>query len=121
MPGPRQDPARRYSRAHRPDASAGRTGRLVLPESNELEAPPAPAGVVFTEDQAASWAGLWATGPSSMWSDADTDAVATLVLLLSKVYTGDASTAEYAELRHLRDSLGLSPAGRNRLGWEASA
>ena len=121
MPGPSRDPSKHWSRAHRTDLSSAKGARIVLPEANDLATPPTPAGVVFTKDQAESWRDLWATGPSAMWSDADADAVAVLVVLLSKVYAGDASTAELVELRHLRDSLGLSPAGRVRLHWEASA
>lgn len=121
MPGPSRDPSRHWSRAHRSDSSKSSAGRIVLPEANDLDTPPPPAGVTFTEAQAESWADLWTTGPSFMWSDADADAVAVLVVLLSKVYAGSASTAELVELRHLRDALGLTPAGRARLHWEASA
>ena len=121
MPGPSRDPSRRWSRAHRTDFSQANGGQVVLPEANELATPPAPAGVVFTEAQAESWRDLWATGPSAMWSDADADAVAVLVVLLSKVYGGDASTAGLVQLRHLCYALGLSPAGRARLHWSASA
>ena len=122
MPGPMQDPTKRHSRAHRaPSPGANAAPKVVLPAANELPTPPVPAGVTFTEAQMESWTDLWSTGPSTRWSDADADAVATLVLLLSRCYAGSASTAELVELRHLRDALGLSPAGRLRLGWEASA
>ena len=84
-------------------------------------APPAPAGVTFTAPEAESWADLWATGESTMWTDASLTPVAVLVRLTSRIFDGEASTAEVAQADRLMAALGLTPAARSRLGWEVAS
>jgi hypothetical protein len=61
---------------------------------------------------------MWSTGESSQSSDAALTPVAVLVRLLSRLYSGEASTAEIGAADRLMASLGLTPAARSRLGWE---
>ena len=117
MPGPARDFSKPNSREYR---AAGRPPAVLLPHRNELEAPPPPAGVTFTADEAEAWADLWATGESTMWTDASLTPVAVLVRLTSRIFAGEASTAEVAQQDRLTAALGLTPAARARLGWEVT-
>jgi hypothetical protein len=115
MPGPARDFSKPHTREFR---GTTRRNVVVLPVSNDLPAPPPPAGVTFTDDELDVWAGMWATGESSQWSDAALTPVAVLVRLLSRLYGGMASTAEIGAADRLMAALGLTPAARSRLGWE---
>ena len=118
MAGPARDFSKPNSREFR---AQGRPASVLLPAVNELPTPPAPAGVTFTAPEAESWADLWATGESTMWTDASLTPVAVLVRLTSRIFDGEASTAEVAQADRLMAALGLTPAARSRLGWEVSS
>lgn len=117
-PGPEREPARRYSRAHRGQGGDA-PAPVYIPEVSDLDVPDPLPSMKLTKPQKTIWGELWQTGPATQWGAADAHAVATLSVLLAKVYAGEATREELTECRHLRDSLGLTPASRVRLGWRA--
>lgn len=115
----RRDPTKRFSRMYTEGGAATRT--VSLPPRNELPPPPPPAGFVFTPTEQELFDDLWATAESTQWQDSDILPTAVLVKLMSKVNAGEATAPMLAEMRQLMTALGLTPAGRQRQGWEVRA
>ena len=63
MAGPRRNPARPFSRAHR-GASGGRAAMIDLPATGcTLPVPPLPDGRVWSKSERARWRELWKSSP----------------------------------------------------------
>lgn len=92
---------------------------LLLPPTRKPPALP-PRGKtrgIWSARTRAGWKAWWSDPASTQWSEADRE----LVLHLADVYeewirTGTASFA--AEVRQLRDHLGLTPKGRQDRRWK---
>ncbi len=117
QPGPQRDPQRPRSRAHEKKDRA----RTVIPDVSDLDVPSPESGMHLSAAQKKIWKSLWTSGQATQWGAGDVHAVAMLSILLDKLYSGSVTRDELTEIRNLRNELGLSPAARDRLGWEVAA
>lgn len=97
---------------------------ITIPLDRRPKAPPMPARGKgrgqWSPRTRRAWKAWWADPVSSQWSDADRD----LVEHLADVYEAwgrDPMPTAASEIRQLRDSLGLSPKGRQDRRWRLAA
>lgn len=114
MSGPKRDPSKPNSRAHRD----GKGGLVKLPAAGcDLPVPNLPRGRDWSEQEQETWETIWTSPMAVMYDDTYIPAVAAYVAHATSIYGGKSSAWEAAEFRHLGDKLGLTPAGLMGLGW----
>lgn len=112
---PRAQPDAPHSRYR---SSGGRHEHVLSRSAAEaLPVPDMPAGRNWAPHERQLWEEIWHSPQSLNFDDSDTTAVALLVVYRSEVLAGTASAWHATEARHLMDRLGLTPLGRQQLGW----
>lgn len=64
------------------------------------------------------WRTVWSSPMATVYVDADVPALQRGALIVSLIAGGNGSATLMAELRHIEDRFGLSPAARRKLQWE---
>jgi hypothetical protein len=112
-PAPKAPEQRR--RANAPTAGEW----IELPASAGTK-PPAlpkrPKGFAWSPRTKQAWRAWWGDPVSSQWSDGDRDLVYHL-LYVHESWVREPTVSAAAEIRQLRDNLGLSPKGRQDRRW----
>lgn len=78
--------------------------------------PKRPKGFAWSPRSKQAWRSWWTDPVSSQWSDGDRDMVLHL-LYVHESWVRDPTVSAAAEIRQLRDNLGLSPKGRQDRRW----
>lgn len=114
-PAPKAPEQRR--RANTPTAGEW----IELPASAGRKAPALPKRKpAWTQRSKNAWRAWWSDPVSSQWSDADVDLVWHLIYL-HESWVREPTVSAAAEIRQLRDNLGLSPKGRQDRRWRIAA
>ncbi|MEV6993072.1 hypothetical protein AB0N87_28355 [Streptomyces sp. NPDC093228] len=119
MPKPRRPESTRsrYGNRRTP-GRAQPTATITLPSEVDLDPPPVPAGVDWTEAQRARWTELWTSPQSDMWDATAAGTVAVLVVYETALLSGAASAWMAQEYRYASEALGLTPKAMQTLGWK---
>lgn len=113
MPGP---PPKKSRRRRNPPA-AGEWTVLGDPPAKRPPLPrPYPRGGYHPQTKA-EWKTWWASPVASMWAEADHGLVVTLLRMVDSFWRGEASVSLIAEIRVTKNTLGLTPVGRQQRRW----
>ena len=114
MPGPLPDP-----KALRRDRPSDKASWIDLPSTGRKgDAPPWPL-TKATPPERKQWAKEWAKPQAAMWErDGQQDEVAIYVRTFLRSQDPAAATSLLAEVRQMRDGLGLSQEGLLRRRWK---
>lgn len=118
MSGPKRNPNKPHSRAHR-SSDGRRQANVILPrEGVDLPVPPPPETTNFTPDQQKRYDSLWHSPMSAEWEESVAGQVALLVVLEDQLLAGKGPAWTASTVQTIVDSLGLSPKAMMHLGWE---
>lgn len=108
--GPAPKPA-----SQRRNRNVKQRGEYATLKEPDTPPPPMPPGE-WSERTESAWRKWWADPASTKWSPSDIDLVRHLADLQEQ-FVREERTAVAAEMRQVRDSLGLTPKGRQDRRW----
>lgn len=117
MPGVGRPPKDPSQRRNRNQPRRGDWVTLTPLDNPVVPDMPAPPGEAWSERSIRSWENWWKDPASQMWVGSDVDLVEHLLFVHERwVIKGTAGLL--SELRYLRESLGLTPKGKQDRRWK---
>ncbi|WP_411150214.1 hypothetical protein [Streptomyces sp. A30] len=104
--------------SRRAPGTAQPTATITLPAEVDLDPPPTPAVVDWTDAQRARWTELWTSPQAFMWDETAAGTVAVLITYETAILSGVASAWQAQEYRYASEALGLTPKAMQTLGWK---